>query len=296
MSEKITVFTPTYNRANILGQLYQSLLRQTNKDFCWLIVDDGSTDETKKIIEHWINENRIKIKYFYQKNSGKMAAHNLGVERTETELFVCVDSDDFLVDNAIDLLVNAWENEHCDITIGIIARRGSKDGKPMGNGKFPDEKICKMNSFMGKTFSGDTTICFETSKLKQYKFPVIEGEKFITESYLYDQIDYDGHEYILLNQVVTICEYRQDGYTLNMDVISYRNPIGRMYNEAQNLQFADSIVDKLKACVRYNIYKNISHHSDIRMFSNSERLLMAVTAFPGYILYKKKKNRVSKYL
>ena len=296
MTEKITVFTPTYNRANVLGQLYQSLLRQSNKDFCWLIVDDGSTDETKGIIEQWINENRIKIKYYYQNNSGKMAAHNLGVEKTETELFVCVDSDDFLVDNAIELLVNDWEKKHRDLTIGIIARRGTIDGKPMGKGYFPDVKICKMNSFMGKTFSGDTTICFETSKLKRYKFPIIEGEKFITESYLYDQISHDGYEYILLNQIVTICEYRQDGYTMNMDVISYRNPIGRMYNEAQNLQFADNLIDKLKACVRYNIYKNISHYRNVRSFSASEYFMMIITYLPGYLLYKRKKKRISKHL
>lgn len=295
MAKKITVFTPTYNRAYILGQLYQSLIRQSNKDFCWLIVDDGSTDKTRELVTRWINEKEIEIKYYYQKNSGKMAAHNLGVEKTETELFVCVDSDDYLVDNAIGLLIEEWDKNHSVSTIGIIAKRGSKDGKSMGKGDFPDVKICKMNSFMGKTFSGDTTICFDSSILKHYKFPIIKGENFITESYLYDQIDHDGYEYILLNQVVTICEYRPDGYTMNMDLISYQNPIGRMYHEAQNLQFSEKLRDKLKACIRYNMYKDISHHRDIRKFSFSECLLLSATVIPGYISYNKKRKRVGKY-
>ncbi|MGO5207668.1 glycosyltransferase family A protein [Bacillota bacterium LCP21S3_F9] len=293
MQEKITVFTPTYNRAYILSQLYQSLLRQNNKEFCWLIVDDGSTDNTKALVEQWIKDNKIRIKYYYQKNSGKMPAHNLGVEMTETKLFVCVDSDDYLVNNAIDLLIEEWEKYHNSSTIGIIAKRGLRNGKPMGKGDFPHTKICKMNSFMGKTFSGDTTICFETSKLNKYKFPVIKGEKFITEAYVYDQIDHDGYRYIILNDIVTICEYRPDGYTMNMDLISYQNPIGRMYHEAQNLQFACSLSDKIKACIRYNMYRDISHHKEVRNFSFFERLLLTITVFPGYVLYKKKRKRIS---
>lgn len=296
MPKKITVFTPTYNRVYILEQLYQSLLRQSYKNFCWLIIDDGSTDRTRELIGQWINEKKIEIRYFYQKNSGKMVAHNQGVEKTDTELFVCVDSDDYLVDNAIELLVEQWVKYNNESTIGIIARRASADGKQMGKGEFPQKKICKMGSFMGKTFSGDTTICFETSKPEEYKLPVIKGEKFITEAFLYDQIDHDGYEYILLDQPITICEYRQDGYTMSMDLISYQNPVGRMFHEAQNLQYSKSFSDKAKACIRYNMYKGISHHSDIRKFNFPECLLLLGTSIPGYISYRQKKKRVSKYL
>ena len=87
----LTVFTPTYNRAYILGELYESLLRQTDKRFMWLIVDDGSGDNTKELINGWKNDNKIAISYFYQKNGGKSLAHNLGVEKCSTELFTCVD-------------------------------------------------------------------------------------------------------------------------------------------------------------------------------------------------------------
>ena len=108
---KITVFTPTFNRAHILPKLYNSLLKQTNQNFEWLIVDDGSTDNSKTIIDEWIKQNRIVIKYFYQKNSGKMMAHNLGVLKSEEELFMCVDSDDYLFDeNVINKIITKWES------------------------------------------------------------------------------------------------------------------------------------------------------------------------------------------
>ena len=104
----ITVFTPTYNRAYILPRLYKSLLRQTNKQFEWIIVDDGSTDNTEEKVNNWIKENKIKIKYYKQENQGKMIAHNKGVEKSEGELFVCVDSDDYLTDNAIEIITKKW--------------------------------------------------------------------------------------------------------------------------------------------------------------------------------------------
>ena len=127
MSEqKVTVFTPAYNRAYTLGRLYESLLKQTDKRFCWLIVDDGSTDQTEELVSNWIKENRIDIEYYKQENQGKPAAHNTGVELTKTELFTCVDSDDYLTDNAVGEILNAWERktDGCIGILGYIERKG----------------------------------------------------------------------------------------------------------------------------------------------------------------------------
>src|SRR5699024_7599204 len=106
----LTIFTPTYNRAYILPKLYNSLVEQSNKDFVWLIVDDGSTDNTKKLVFTWIRENKISIKYYYQKNQGKSIAHNKGVKETDTELFSCVDSDDYLTKDCVEVVMNTWNN------------------------------------------------------------------------------------------------------------------------------------------------------------------------------------------
>jgi glycosyltransferase involved in cell wall biosynthesis len=105
---KITVFTPTYNRAYILDRVYKSLINQTNKSFVWLIVDDGSTDNTESLVKKWIKEDKIEIKYYKQKNGGKQRAHNKAVKLTDTDLFICLDSDDYFTKDAIEILLNSW--------------------------------------------------------------------------------------------------------------------------------------------------------------------------------------------
>ena len=111
----LTVFTPTFNRAYILHRCYESLLRQTNKNFIWLIIDDGSTDNTKKLVTEWMNkENGFEIRYEYKKNGGMHTAHNKAYELIDTELNVCIDSDDFMPDNAVELIVNFWDKYGSD--------------------------------------------------------------------------------------------------------------------------------------------------------------------------------------
>lgn len=291
LNKVVTVFTPTYNRAYVLNQLYESLLRQTNRDFCWLIVDDGSTDNTRELVDSWKKEGKIEIRYFFQKNSGKMSAHNMGVKKAETELFICVDSDDYLADDAIDDIIYIWNKYKTNVTIGIISKKGEKNGGSMGEGDFPKERIAS-SSFVGKSFKGDTTMCFHTSKLKKYQFPQIEGEKFITEAYLYDQIDHDGFKYIIFDKILTVCEYQTDGYTMNMDRISYNNPVGRMYHEAQNLSYKRDIKAKIKAAIRYNVYRYISGHENVREFTLCEQVLLFIGSVPGYALYRRKEKRL----
>ena len=102
--KSITVFTPTYNRAYCLHQVYESLLRQTSKAFQWLIIDDGSTDNTRQLVQQWKNDNKIQIQYHFKANGGMHTGHNAAYQLIETDLNVCVDSDDFLTDNAIEII------------------------------------------------------------------------------------------------------------------------------------------------------------------------------------------------
>lgn len=104
----VTVFTPTYNRAKTLSELYASLKKQTFKDFEWIIVDDGSADNTKKCVETWVKEKIINIRYIYQVNHGKHIAMNRAVDLAKGELFTVVDSDDHLLPDALEILVNTW--------------------------------------------------------------------------------------------------------------------------------------------------------------------------------------------
>ena len=106
---RLTVFTPTYNRRELLTRAYKSLTKQTIKDFEWLIVDDGSTDHTDDEVKKWIDDGIIHIRYHYRENGGKMRAHNTGVGLADTELFLCLDSDDYLVENAVEFALDFHE-------------------------------------------------------------------------------------------------------------------------------------------------------------------------------------------
>ena len=134
----ITVFTPTYNRAYCLHQLYESLVRQTSNDFLWLIIDDGSIDKTRELVTSWINENQIEIRYAYKENGGMHTGHNLAYQLIDTELNVCIDSDDYMPDNAIELILNKWKSVgNRQDYAGIIGLDAFKDGSIVGT-KIPE--------------------------------------------------------------------------------------------------------------------------------------------------------------
>ena len=129
----ITIFTPTYNRGYCLSQLYNSLLKQTSSKFIWLIVDDGSIDDTKEIVTQWIKEDIIKIQYENQENQGMHGAHNTAFDLIETELCTCIDSDDFMPDNAVELILKAWGViERKDEVYGIVGNDIFKNGTIVG--------------------------------------------------------------------------------------------------------------------------------------------------------------------
>ena len=172
----LTIFTPTYNRGYILSKAYEALCRQTNKDFCWLIIDDGSTDDTQQLVTAWIQEAKILIKYYQQSNGGKMRAHNKGVSLCQTELFVCVDSDDHLVDTAVEDILDLWNSlDGREQLAGIVAYRGKDSSHTMFGEKFSCTGCATMQELYEKGFYGETTVIYRTEVLVQYPFPVFDG-------------------------------------------------------------------------------------------------------------------------
>ena len=122
----LTVFTPAYNRAHTITRTYESLCRQTCKDFTWLVVDDGSTDGTRALIEQWIAAGVIDIRYIYQANQGMHGAHNTAYRNITTELNTCIDSDDYMPDDAVQQIVDFWKAHGSDRYAGIIALDGQR--------------------------------------------------------------------------------------------------------------------------------------------------------------------------
>jgi len=249
--EKITIFTPTYNRAYVLPNLYKSLLRQTNKCFIWIIVDDGSTDQTKQLVQQWITERYIKIEYFNQNNQGKSMAHNKGVSLTKTELFTCVDSDDYLSADAIENILALWEKSGGGDRVGILAYKGYANGKSITEIR---DKRCTYttlrNAYSKYGLMGDTMLIFKTKVIKKFKFPYFSGEKFVPEAYLYDQIDQAG-ELIILRKTLYYCQYLEDGYTNNMAKLLVNNPQGYIVYIKQRLYIDLSLRDRITDTIRY---------------------------------------------
>ena len=269
---RLTVFTPTYNRRELLKRAYDSLKSQTCHDFCWLIVDDGSGDGTGELVGEWMDEGIIPIEYHYTENGGKMRAHNRGVEYCRTEWFLCLDSDDRLAGDAVESIIKCIEDNRLDAdgrekdrTAGIIAHKGKSETELLGDVGFPsgylkanDNRTTLYGLYLNG-FRGETTIVFRTEVLREYPFPEIEGEKYVPEDYIYDKID-AGYEYIVMPKILTVCELVSQGYTDSVRRLKEDNrEAWYMYYE-QRARITPMSVLKLKYLGFYRLYARMAGH------------------------------------
>ena len=210
MNKIITVFTPTYNREQTLYRVYNSLINQTFKNFIWIVVDDGSTDNTKKLIDKYIREKKIEIKYIYQKNSGKHIAINTALQNTDTELFIIADSDDSFKETSLEILVNEWNNlKNKEKYKGIIARCYDPiNGKVIGK-DFPSKEFdCnELDANFKYKLGGEKWSLFRTEVLREFPFPNIEGLKFYPETIIWQKM---SRKYITRYIDIPLREYYRD--------------------------------------------------------------------------------------
>ncbi|MGM9851673.1 MAG: glycosyltransferase family A protein [Muribaculaceae bacterium] len=210
MLPTLTVFTPAYNRAHTLPRTYQSLCRQTCHDFEWLVIDDGSTDNTRALVAQWIADGRIPIKYIYKDNGGLHTGYNTAYANIDTELCVCIDSDDWMPDNAVELILTHWRKYGSDKYAGITGLDFFPSGEPIG-GYFPDELTeCHIIDFyLKKIHGGDTKQVLRTELMRSVApmqgFP---GEKNFNPIYLILQVD-DKYPSLILNRNLCFVEYQQ---------------------------------------------------------------------------------------
>lgn len=246
-SPVLTVFTPTYNREFLLKRAYVSLCAQVNKKFVWLIVDDGSTDGTRQQIERWKLEADFEICYVYQENGGKMRAHNKGVMQTNTELFVCLDSDDSLTPNAVKTIYEQWEEipEETQVQYaGLIAYKGRDEEYTLNGELFPEVETDSLTGLEQKGFHGESVLVFRTAVLREFLFPEFEGETFVPEAVVYDRID-QKYCYKVVPQILMVCEYQQDGLTRQIQKLRRENPQGWL------LYYQQRILQTKKSLLRY---------------------------------------------
>lgn len=231
---KITVFTPTYNRAYIIETLYRSLQRQTFTDFEWLVVDDGSSDGTEELFSKWgREETRFPIRYYKQPNGGKCRAINRGLDLAEGELFFTVDSDDYLTDNALEKVSNWFEelNPKGEIQ-GIVANRGytpTSTENCLFQEPYLDKSLLEIYTFEQnghRVFDGERAFIFYTDFHRLYKYPEFPGENFMTEAVVWNRMANDGYKMRFYNDIIWVYEYKADGLTKAGSSVFLNNPKG----------------------------------------------------------------------
>ncbi len=245
----ITIFTPAYNRKNTLPRLYESLKRQSDKDFEWLIVDDGSKDGTDKLIKNYKKENILNIRYFYQENGGKQRAVNNGVKMAEGNYFFIVDSDDYLSDDAVSI-IKKYSASLPENFGGMVFRKIpiSQEGKIVFTEKYIDSN--PIDIVFKYNILGDKGEIFKTDILRKFPFPEISGEKFVPEGYIWNKI---GKCYNLryIDFGIYYFEYLEDGYTKNFKRDLKRNPQGFCLYYKDMLSYNIPISAKFKFLLRY---------------------------------------------
>ncbi len=277
----VTIFTPAYNRSNLLERLYNSLCRQSCTDFEWLIVDDGSTDNTEEEVAEWQAGATFPIRCYKQPNGGKYRAFNRALELAEGELLFTVDSDDYLPDNAIATIISKADLLKGDDIIGLMTLKAYPDGNIIG--KPYCEGIAPSTSYQleRKGEGGERSIVLRTEMARRFLFPDCGNEKFVTESVVYDRYALAGLKYVVTNDVLTICEYQPEGLSSNPHKLMISNPTGYVYYYAQRINLAGSAREALPAIIRYHAFRMMAKRNDIR--PGKHKILTAALRPVGYI-------------
>lgn len=284
MKKTITVFTPTFNRAYCLGQLYQSLLRQTASDFCWLIVDDGSSDTTKDLVAGWIAEQKIPITYLYQTNQGMHGAHNTAYAHIETPYNVCIDSDDYMPDDAIaQILAHLPQLEASDCA-GMIGLDCDPQGKLIGTAIPEHWERGTLNDLYRKGVTGDKKVVLKTQVARQFPpYPIYPGEKLVPLGTLYLQID-QHYTWLYTNAILCVVEYQPDGSS-NTILKQYKvSPRGFGHARLLRLRYPDSLANHFKQAM--HLVSSALFSRDFSLLTKSSRPMLTFLAFlPGCALH-----------
>ncbi|EFA96637.1 glycosyltransferase family 2 protein [Hoylesella timonensis] len=246
----ITVFTPTYNRAHLLPRLFESLVKQTYRDFEWIIVDDGSSDNTAEVINEWDAD--FPIRYYRKENGGKHTAINVGVKKANGELFLILDSDDSLPKDSLEII--AKQNDACSSKkdcAGVCGLMAHHNGERIGGG-FPAEVLYESSLYLGYKLgvTGDLLEVFKASVLREFPFPEINGEKFCPEVLVWNRIAVKYKLYCF-NKVVYYRDYLEGGLTDNIIKIRMKSPVATCMTYSEMLAYSIPIIQKIKAAINY---------------------------------------------
>ena len=280
----LTVFTPAYNRAHTITRTYESLCAQECKDFIWLIVDDGSVDHTAELVKSWCEkDNGFEIRYIYKENGGMHTAHNVAYENIDTELNVCIDSDDKMAPGAVQKIKDTWMQVKHKGYAGIIALDADFDGNVIGKG-FPDNLTeTTLGGYYAAGGAGDKKLIYRTDVIKDTpEYPVFPGEKYVGLVYKYTLVD-QKYKMFVLNDVVCEVEYQADGSSGTMWKQYLKNPRGFAFLRKVAMQYPTSTKRMIIDCIHYCSSSMISKNRNY--IKESPRKLLTIICTPmGIVL------------
>ena len=303
---KLTIITPTYNRGDKLNKLFKSLNNQTVKDFNWLIIDDGSNDDTAEVVRNFMSAASFEIRYDYQENGGKHRALNKGISKITTELTIIVDSDDYLTENAVETILDYHElyvnRKESDKLCGFSFLRAYSNGE-INTGEFPVDEVVDTyrQQRINNNLLGDKAEVYYTDILKMYPFEEFDGEKFMPEDAVWLKMS-GPYNMVHLNRVIYYCDYLEGGLTKSGRKMKIFSPYGMMYRSSVYLN--DPLVSikvKVKMAILYQVYSQFAKENDeekktdkIRVLDNRakcevngalNRLLLTLCFFPSKCIY-----------
>lgn len=299
---KLSILTATYNRAKYLPKLYESIKDNLKYNIIpeWIIVDDGSTDETKSVVQNFIEENIITIKYIYQQNSGKMVAINEAVKNATGELIVDCDSDDYFTDDSFDIIAkNSNKILNSEEYYGLVFLKKEENGTFSGK-KFPKyEHITKMfYLYFKENIDGEKIIVYNSKIRKMFSHKLEKNEKFITEARMYHKMD-EKYKLIAINEAVEQGSYISDGYTKNIKKTFLSSPYGyyMYFKELLEKNMKEVLFSKrLYVIKHYILFSYLTHNKFDSSFIKDKlnKILYIILYIPGTIKSKKLKGEILK--
>lgn len=292
----VTIFTPTYNRAELLKRLYESLKEQSDKDFEWIIVDDGSKDNTKEVVQGFIKEKIIPIKYLKKENEGKHIAINVGCDMAEGELFFIVDSDDYIPKEAIEEVKRDWKKYRNNTGIaGLVYLKAWKNGNLMGRKFEKDEFISNhVKEYNKGGVWGEKLKILRTEIFRKNKFPKYENEKYVGEHVLWIEVS-RKYDLVYINKVLYIAEYLEDGLTMAGRKLRIENPLGGIKGAQVLMQKDMCLKLRIKNNLLYSAYSFFAEKSIKEIYKGAvEKSLLTLELPFGYVLYRYWKKKIEK--
>ncbi len=291
MNELITVFTPSYNRKHLLPVLYNSLCKQTDKNFVWMIIDDGSSDGTQELVKSWQEENNVKIEYVYKKNGGMHTAHNTAYRLIKTELNVCVDSDDSMPEDAIEKITEFWGSfDRKNEVAGILALDFDINKKEIIGGKLPSDKTITTSEKLIKKYGdyGDKKFIYRTEIINSVnEYPEYENERLVPLSYKYWLVD-RKMPVVTLNEVVCLVDYQPNGSTNTIKKQYFQSPKGFLAAKRELMVYPRIPKNQIKSAIHYIFFSKLS--GEKHYIKKSPKKLLTVLLLPLGIMYYKKQT------